>query len=526
MAYNLMIQGTMSGAGKSILTAGILRVMRQDGYRAAPFKSQNMALNSFITKEGLEMGRAQVVQAQAAGLAPSADMNPILLKPMGDTTSQVIVGGRPIGSMKAKDYFARKMDLVPDILRAYHHLEECADIIVIEGAGSPVEINLRDRDIVNMGLAELVDAPVLLVGNIDPGGVFAQLLGTLNLLSQKERDRVKGLIINKFRGDIHLLGPGLEMFRSYSDIPFAGVVPYTPLDLEEEDSMSERLMNRRALPGDDSGPCVEIAVIRLPYISNYSDFTPLEHTPGVKVRYVSSAEKLCVPDLIIIPGTKNTIGDLLYLKSSGLAEKIQALYQKKICPVLGICGGYQMLGQSVSDQEGAEHEGTVEGLGILPVRTLFHADKRTRQSSGKTAELPGFWKPMSDLDVEGYEIHMGQTVRAGDSTMKPSSVTGSGLEFGEQTNEKGQSFILSEGGGSDGCVTDLALGTYYHGIFDSPNFRNSLLAELFRRKGLEAPAFPEEDEFVYQEKQLDHLADVLREHLDFDLIYRAVFQKN
>ena len=247
-----MIQGTMSGAGKSILTAGILRVLRQDGYRVAPFKSQNMALNSYVTREGLEMGRAQVVQAAAAGMEPSADMNPILLKPMGDTTSQVIVNGRPIGKMRAADYYKVKKSLVPDILAAYERLRERADIIVIEGAGSPVEINLREGDFVNMGLAEMVDAPVLLAGNIDPGGVFAQLLGTIQLLRPEERARVKGLIINKFRGDVSLLQPGLDMFAEYCDIPFAGVVPWIRLDLDEEDSMSEKLAGRGVGAGADT----------------------------------------------------------------------------------------------------------------------------------------------------------------------------------------------------------------------------------------------------------------------------------
>ena len=288
MARNLMIQGTMSGAGKSILTAGILRVLRQDGFRVAPFKSQNMALNSFVTRDGLEMGRAQVVQAAAAGLEPSADMNPILLKPMGDAVSEVIVNGGPIGKMRAADYYRVKKSLVPQILEAYHRLEEQAEIIVIEGAGSPVEINLREGDFVNMGLAQMVDAPVLLAGNIDPGGVFAQLLGTVQLMRPEERERVKGLIINKFRGDVRLLEPGLSMFREYCDIPFAGIVPWLKLNLDEEDSLSDKLTGGASLkseqkssrPADSPNAAepvtVDIAVIRLPYMSNYTDFAPLE----------------------------------------------------------------------------------------------------------------------------------------------------------------------------------------------------------------------------------------------------------
>ena len=302
MARNLMIQGTMSGAGKSILTAGILRVLRQDGFRVAPFKSQNMALNSFVTRDGLEMGRAQVVQAAAAGLEPSADMNPILLKPMGDAVSEVIVNGGPIGKMRAADYYRVKKSLVPQILEAYHRLEEQAEIIVIEGAGSPVEINLREGDFVNMGLAQMVDAPVLLAGNIDPGGVFAQLLGTVQLMRPEERERVKGLIINKFRGDVRLLEPGLSMFREYCDIPFAGIVPWLKLNLDEEDSLSDKLTGGASLkseqkssrPADSPNAAepvtVDIAVIRLPYMSNYTDFAPLEQEEGVNLYYVSKVD--------------------------------------------------------------------------------------------------------------------------------------------------------------------------------------------------------------------------------------------
>ena len=318
MARNLMIQGTMSGAGKSILTAGILRVLRQDGFRVAPFKSQNMALNSFVTRDGLEMGRAQVVQAAAAGLEPSADMNPILLKPMGDAVSEVIVNGGPIGKMRAADYYRVKKSLVPQILEAYHRLEEQAEIIVIEGAGSPVEINLREGDFVNMGLAQMVDAPVLLAGNIDPGGVFAQLLGTVQLMRPEERERVKGLIINKFRGDVRLLEPGLSMFREYCDIPFAGIVPWLKLNLDEEDSLSDKLTGGASLkseqkssrPADSPNAAepvtVDIAVIRLPYMSNYTDFAPLEQEEGVNLYYVSKVSELGTPDLILLPGTRNT----------------------------------------------------------------------------------------------------------------------------------------------------------------------------------------------------------------------------
>ena len=503
-----MIQGTMSGAGKSILTAGILRVLRQDGCRVVPFKSQNMALNSFVTRDGLEMGRAQVVQAAAAGMEPSADMNPILLKPMGDASSQVIVNGRPIGKMRAADYYRVKKSFVPDILAAYERLRQRADIIVIEGAGSPVEINLREGDFVNMGLAEMVDAPVLLAGNIDPGGVFAQLLGTIQLLRPAERARVKGLIINKFRGDVSLLQPGLAMFGEYCDIPFAGVVPWIRLDLDEEDSMSEKLAGRSA----GAGSAVDIAVIRLPYISNYTDFGPLERQPDVTVRYVSEASSLGQPDLIILPGTKNTIGDLRWLRGSGMEARIREAAGTSL--LLGICGGYQMLGRMILDPLGSETGGSEEGLELLPIDTIFSADKHTMQKQGITGKLPGVWAPLSELPVSGYEIHMGRTEYLADPD-KEISV------FAKLTN-----------GDPDGAVCGNVLGTYLHGLFDEAPLRSALLDLLRKRKG-GACAVAGAAEALHtlsglesarqmQDRQLDMLADVLRESLDWDLIYRAI----
>ena len=539
-----MIQGTMSGAGKSILTAGILRVLRQDGCRVAPFKSQNMALNSYVTREGLEMGRAQVVQAAAAGMEPSADMNPILLKPMGDTTSQVIVNGRPIGKMRAADYYKVKKSLVPDILAAYERLRERADIIVIEGAGSPVEINLRKGDFVNMGLAEMVDAPVLLAGNIDPGGVFAQLLGTIQLLRPEERTRVKGLIINKFRGDVSLLQPGLDMFAEYCDIPFAGVVPWIRLDLDEEDSMSEKLAGRGAGAGADTS--VDIAVIRLPYISNYTDFAPLERLPGVTVRYVAEASLLGQPDLIILPGTKNSIGDLRWLRESGMEARIRDAAGRSL--LIGICGGFQMLGRRILDPLGSETGGTEDGLGLLPVETLFSADKYTRQVHGTARQLPGVWAPLSGLPVSGYEIHMGRTEYPGDrdkGTSVFAQLTDGGPDVAvTPVGETPDVAVTPAEENPDGAVCGNVLGTYLHGIFDETPFRSALIDLLRKRKegtcsetgaaealhvrsshtlsGRESAFSGIESARQIQDRQLDMLADVLRESLDWELIYRAI----
>ena len=390
----IMVQGTMSGAGKSLLCAALCRVFAQDGYRVAPFKSQNMALNSFVTRDGLEMGRAQVVQAQAAGIEPDVRMNPILLKPSSDVGSQVIVNGEVRGQMKAADYFRHKKQLIPDILAAYNSLAEDVDIIVIEGAGSPAEINLKADDIVNMGLAKLVDAPVLLAGDIDRGGVFAQLYGTVELLEPEERARVQGLIINKFRGDVEILRPGLTMLEEKTRLPVLGVVPYLNVDIEDEDSLSQRLDVKNVVKP------LDVAIIRLPRLSNFTDFISLEQHPLLGVRYVESTRGLGAPDCIILPGTKNTVDDLLWLRQSGLEAAILKLAERGT-PILGVCGGYQMLGQQLDDPTGSE-SGRVQslrGLGLLPTRTVFSEQKRrTQVTATVTAE------PFAGAKLTGWHL--------------------------------------------------------------------------------------------------------------------------
>ncbi len=385
-AKSIMIQGTMSNAGKSLLCAGLCRVFHQDGYKVAPFKSQNMALNSFITKEGLEMGRAQVVQAEAAGVEPDVRMNPILLKPTSDVGSQVIVRGQVLSTMPAREYFAYKHKLTPSILEAYDSLAAENDIIVLEGAGSPAEINLKQQDIVNMGMARMAGAPVLLAGDIDRGGVFASLYGTVALLEEEERQRIRGLIVNKFRGDVEILRPGLSMLENLTRVPVVGVVPYLSVDIEEEDSLAARLDN-------ETPALVDIAVIRLPRLSNFTDFAALERTQGVGVRYVSRAAQLGEPDLIILPGTKNTMGDLRWLRESGLEGAILKKESQGV-PILGICGGYQMLGQVLRDPLGVEEGGSLRGLGLLPIETDFlllwkaAPSKATRSTWGRPATFP------------------------------------------------------------------------------------------------------------------------------------------
>ncbi|QHQ61260.1 cobyric acid synthase [Anaerocolumna sedimenticola] len=509
MAKAIMIQGTMSNVGKSLLVAGLCRVLKQDGYRVAPFKSQNMALNSFITEEGLEMGRAQVMQAEACGIKPSVLMNPILLKPTTDVGSQVIVNGEVLGNMKAMDYFKYKKSLIPDIMKAYHKLEEEYDIIVIEGAGSPAEINLKSDDIVNMGMAKLVDAPVLLVGDIDRGGVFAQLVGTLMLLEEEEKARVKGTIINKFRGDKTILEPGLAMLKEISGKEVAGVIPYLYLDIDDEDSLSERFISNKA------AGLVDIAVIKLPRISNFTDFNSLEHMEGVTLRYVTNAADLKDADMIILPGTKSTMSDLNWMRQNGLEAAIKKQAAKgKI--IFGICGGYQMLGEKLSDPYDVEASGSMEGIGLLPIETVFDKEKVRTRVSGNIADMDGIFRLLSGIRIEGYEIHMGVSNKTGG---------GSGNYFSlitDSVTEKTDQTLEENNYKSDGFVSENVLGTYVHGIFDREEFLEGIIKTLFKCKGLEYNQVKSVDLKAYKEMQYDKLADSVRKNMDMDFIYKIL----
>ncbi|MCM1134033.1 MAG: cobyric acid synthase [Clostridium sp.] len=503
MAKVIMVQGTMSNAGKSLLVAGLCRIMRQDGYRVAPFKSQNMALNSYITEEGLEMGRAQVMQAEAAGVKPMACMNPILLKPTSHTGSQVIVNGEVLGNMSARDYFAYKKQLIPDIKRAFKRLEEFADVIVIEGAGSPAEINLRENDIVNMGLAEMVGAPVLLVGDIDRGGVFAQLLGTLMLLTEEEKRRVKGLIINKFRGDESLLEPGITILEKKGGVPVAGIIPYMELMLEDEDSLTERFDKK-------ARGSIDIAVIRYPRISNFTDFNVFEQIPEVSVRYVNSLNSLGRPDMIVLPGSKNTMGDLKWMRQKGLEAAVKEMAGK--IPVWGICGGYQMLGNTISDPEGAEEGGKLQGMGLLPVATLLEKEKVRRQIKGRFGRMEGIFSSLSGLEYEGYEIHMGRTKMLGG---------GHGAEYAQST-DRSRSAERAQAAGERPVVFGNSwnvYGTYLHGIFDKGAVAAGIVNALAEKKGIELNVNVCEDYRDFKEKQYDKLAGTLRKYLNMEEIY-------
>lgn len=488
-AKSIMVQGTMSGAGKSLLCAALCRIFRQDGYRVAPFKSQNMALNSYVTRAGLEMGRAQVLQAQAAGREPDVRMNPVLLKPSSDTGSQVIVNGEVRGQMKAADYFRRKKELIPTILAAYNSLAAENDILVIEGAGSPAEINLKADDIVNMGLAKLVGAPVLLAGDIDRGGVFAQLYGTVALLEPDEQARIRGLLLNKFRGDPDILRPGLAMLEEKTGVPVLGVIPYLHLTLDDEDSLAPCLGET----AQGKKP-VDIAVIRLPRISNFTDFAPLAEHPALGVRYVGRPGELGQPDLVILPGTKSTMGDLLWLRQNGLETAICRLSAAGT-PVLGVCGGYQMLGATLADPDGAEGApcAALRGMGLLPVDTVYATAKtRTRVTAAVIAA------PLAPARLDGYEIHMGKT------------------------EVHGAPFCLLADGRPEGCAAGNVFGTYLHGLFDTGELTARLADFLCARRGITPGAALPLTHAASQDRQLDLLADEVRRALDMTAVYRIL----
>lgn len=478
-----MIQGTMSNVGKSLLTAGLCRILRQDGYKVAPFKAQNMALNSCITEEGLEMGRAQVVQAAACGIKPSVLMNPILLKPTTDMGSQVIIKGEVYGNMEAGEYFTQKKNYRSVAFEAYETLAREYEVILIEGAGSPAEINLRKDDFVNMGLAEKVRSPVLLAGDIDRGGVFAQLYGTLMLLSESERDLVKGLIINKFRGNLDLLQDGLTMIEERSAKPVLGVVPMLDIDIEDEDSLSSRFTHKR------QDTALDIGVVRLPKIANFTDFYVLEATEGLSIRYIDDVRDVQKPDMLIIPGTKNTIADLKWVRERGIEAAILDLASKHT-PIFGICGGYQMLGKEVIDGDGIELAGggSIPGLGLLSMITVFTKEKQRSLVKGKVSIFGS-----REVYVEGYEIHMGQS------------------QFSCSEEEK----LL--------CIQQgTVYGTYLHGFFDTHACRKALIEMLCKNKGI--PTFESSffDLEQYREAQFNRLAAALRQHLNIDGMYKIL----
>ncbi|HIU45642.1 MAG TPA: cobyric acid synthase [Candidatus Fimadaptatus faecigallinarum] len=490
---SLMIQGTGSSVGKSVLCAALLRIMKQDGFSVAPFKAQNMALNSYATREGLEMGRAQVTQAQAAGIEPSVRMNPVLLKPTSDRRSQVIVNGRPLGSMTAMEYHNYKPKLRRMVKQTYDELERGVDFVVLEGAGSPAEINLREGDIVNMSMAKAADAPVILVGDINLGGVFASLLGTVMLLEDDERARVKGVIINKFRGDVKILEPGLRMLEERIGVPVLGVVPWMDVELEDEDSVTERL-------GSVSGSGdIDVAVVRLGHISNFSDFQALTLAGGAKVRYVTSARELEGADVIILPGTKNTIEDLLELRARGIDAAI-VRHARAGGLVVGVCGGYQMLGNRLCDPHHVESRvPEVAGLGLLDMDVVFRDEKTTVQATGEIRAETGWLAKLNGVNVDGYEIHAG--VNEFHSESRPwLYVRG---EVDGVTNPQGN-----------------VIGSYVHGLFDNGALWRALRDQVRARRGLDAQDGETLTMDEYREREFDRIAAIVRASVDMERIYR------
>ena len=496
----IMVQGTGSSVGKSVLTTALCRIFSQDGYRVAPFKAQNMSLNAGVTSDGLEIGRAQVVQAEAAGVSPSVDMNPVLLKPEADYRAQLVVMGRPAGVLDAMEYPSRKARLWGVVTSALDRLRSDFEIVVVEGAGSPAEINLRQGDIVNMEVALYAHAPVLLVGDIDKGGVFASLYGTLMLIDTEERKLVGGLVINKFRGDPSLLEPGLRQIEEMTGVPVVGVIPYyQDIYIPEEDAAQAARMSAGA--GGPTRP-TDVVVVALPHIANFDDFDPIAREGGVTLRYARAADELGAPDLVIIPGTKTTVEDLRHLRSSGMAEAVSRLVASGT-PLIGICGGYQMMGASINDPLGVESDrASFKGLELLGVETRFAAEKQTEQITAEITADRGLLQGARGLQFDAYEIHMGDTVPAattGAEGARPAVLAGVAPASGGQR-------VIGYAS-DDGWV----LGTYTHGMFADTRLRRLVLSNVARRRGVDlrfdADTFSQSEEF-------DKLAELVRSSLD------------
>ena len=480
-----MFAGTGSDVGKSILAAAFCRIFRQDGYHPAPFKAQNMALNSFVTPEGLEIGRAQAVQAEAAGIASHTDMNPILLKPQSDHTSQVVLNGRPVGNQHAYDYFRKegREELRISVHAAYDRLEARYNPIVLEGAGSISELNLRDSDLVNMPMARYAHADVFLVGDIDRGGVFASVYGSVALQNADDRRLIKGILINKFRGDLRLFDSGRKMLEDICGIPVLGVIPYySHIHIEEEDSVSLAAKSMQIEKGH-----VNVAVIMLPHISNFTDFDTLERDPRIHLFYTNNVEDISNADLIILPGTKSTLSDLYELRRNGVAQAILHAYRNG-ASVLGICGGYQIMGMEICDPQHTEGDiDRLPGLGLLPTRTVMSDEKRTRQVTFNGG-------------MRGYEIHMGVTQPVGDAKASP--------------------LAIFDNGGEDGyVVSPRCMGTYIHGILDNERFIDQLLAPFADKIAKASAPF---DYTAYKEEQYELLAAHVRKHVDMEKLYKII----
>ncbi len=494
-----MIQGTSSSVGKSLLVAGLCHLFARRGVKVTPFKAQNMSNNAAVCPDGSEIGRAQAVQALACGLEPHVDMNPVLIKPEADSRAQVVVMGRPWKTLDAREYYPKKDILWKEVTGALDRLRAQYELVIIEGAGSAAELNLRNGDIVNMAVASYADAPVLLAGDIDRGGIFAQLIGTVWLLEPEERERVKGLIVNKFRGDISLFSDGVHILEEKSRVPVLGVVPYLhDLFIPEEDAVALENPFAKPVSFDEA---LEIVVVHLPRIANFDDFDPLAREPGVRVRYVDDPGQIGAPAAMIIPGTKSTVNDLAWLRSRGFDRAIRE-YAQKGGAVVGICGGYQMLGKVIRDPMHVESKlDSLPGLGLLTIETVFAGDKATHQANAQLHNGPGWFAELEGQTVTGYEIHMGRT-----QGMSP---------FLELTERNGQSVQVADGATSkDGKIW----GCYLHGLFANENFRRAWLADLgWKGNRASETANP----FA---ASLARLADTLEASLNMNLLERISFQ--
>jgi adenosylcobyric acid synthase len=511
-ARALMILGTASHVGKSIITAGLGRIFADEGVRVAPFKAQNMSLNSAATPDGREIGRAQALQAEACRIAPSVEMNPVLIKPRSDTSSQVVLLGKVWGQVSAADYHTGRVEqLFPAVLDSYRKLASQYDVVLLEGAGSPAEINLREHDIVNLRMAHAANAACLLVGDIDRGGVFASLLGTMELLEPCDRDLIKGFLINKFRGDQALLRPGVEMIERRLGLPCVGVIPYLhDLDLDEEDgvAMEDRRTPQRIWGqtyGDETQDRrLRIGVIALPHMSNFTDFDALAAEPSVALAFLDRADDVFRADVLILPGTKQTLDDLRWLESKGFSTEIKEHYSKRR-PILGICGGFQMLGRNIQDPQGIENDGVPaheEALGLLAVQTVFDTSKTTQPVVGSLCATSFRGQTWPHANFRGYEIHVGETHR-GDGVQPFARIT--------RSADHVDSF--------DGAVSSdgSAFGTYVHGIFDDDLFRHSFVD--FARASIGLSAAQQRASVASQrDARLNRLADHLRGSLNLDLI--------
>ncbi len=506
----LMVQGTSSHVGKSVLVAALCRILREDGVRVAPFKAWNMSLNSGVSAGGGEMGRAQVLQALAAGVEPHTDMNPVLMKPSSGRGSQVILNGAPLGYMRADEHRLYHHRMVAAALQALERLRRDFQVVIMEGAGSPAEINLADRDIANMRMAMAAEAPVLLVGDIDRGGVFASLLGTLELLPWRERKAVKGLVVNRFRGQMRLLEDGLRSLEARTGKPVLGVIPYlNDLGLDEEDTVNLEALSASAPRVEGGGP-LDLAVLRLPHLSNATDFEPLEREEGVRVRYVSGTSRLGEPDAVIIPGSKSTLCDLAWLRECGLAAGVARLAERGV-PIVGICNGYQILGEYVEDPQGVESvPGKATGLGLLPVTTVLTGEKRTHRVRARVVGvIPFLGLDAVSPPLSGYEIHMGRTLSAGVPPLRIVERDGARVEVEE------------------GALHEYlpVFGCYLHGLFENRCVREGFISALWRRRGL-LPTGPlsreAHDWELVREERLGRLSRVVRSSLRMDEIYRLL----